>query len=706
MAGTEDERKRAENLVWTAAGDYAFTPDFLSFTDDGSADLYMNLVIGLTHKWLGRPTEALLEEVSRSRRAAILSDTLWLGIESYVYARELPSRPALAALRTQHAEAYFARLQNLNRQQWMAENKRLLDQQTIRWSRVLGRKTRVYAPDRRALATALELDPALCADEVSATLRAILTRFFAYRGEAEEKPVHIRLNTVEAWILQHVFRTEHQHTDTLMMKNTYAANASVGTPVASDGKHGGAGTMGERAYITACFGRSLYTDEELQQLEARLCVGGHRGCHVYVTDGKFGMGSLDGRTWLREKSGAQMNDITRTNQRTEDGAGKASGTGTRTDVAAPRGGFFDSETAKVRQDGARQELAKTASRGGFFDSETAKVRQDSAQQALANRRFFESEGELARSLVRRLSARLELTLSDLRENVAVHAPVGRLDPVRAWRMPVLHDPDVFEKQRPEREMPLDVTLLLDASASRMQMQEQLAAEAWILTEALKNCHVPAAVWNFRSLRGYTVLEKMKDFSERDCAHLFHFYAAGWNRDGLGLRLAAEELLHGSRRNFAASEARSTGMPAGGRRLEGQKVTMSAKHSGVRNHSMPGAGGPSALKPGMAAGGSPGDRKHILIVLTDASPDDSTRLSACAKYPFGSAYEGRPAVDDAADAIAEMRAQGILVYGLFLGRTENLENLSLMYGHHQVRIHDISQLARAAGEIFTKAVEEL
>lgn len=623
MAGTEDERKRAENLVWTAAGDYAFTPDFLSFTDDGSADLYMNLVIGLAHKWLGRPTEALLEEVSRSRRAAILSDTLWLGIEFYVYARELPSRPALETLRAQHAEAYFARLQNLNRQQWMAENKRLLDQQTIRWSRVLGRKTRVYAPDRRALAAALELDPTLRADEVAASLRAILTRFFAYRGEAEVKPVHIRLNTVEAWILQHIFRTEHQHTDTLMMKNTYAANASAGTPVASDGKHGGVGAMGERAYITACFGRSLYTDEELQQLEARLCVGGHRGCHVYVTDGKFGADS---------------------------------------------------------------------SRGGFFDSETAKVRQDSAQQELANRRFFESEGELARSLVRRLSARLELTLSDLRENVAVHAPMGRLAPVRAWRMPVVHDPDVFEKQRPEREMPLDVTLLLDASASRMQMQEQLAAEAWILAEALKNCHVPAAVWNFRSLRGYTVLEKMKDFSERDCAHLFHFYAAGWNRDGLGLRLAAEELLHGSRRNFAA-EARSTGMPADGA-LEAQKATMSAGHSDVRNHSMP------------VAGGSHGNRKHILIVLTDASPDDSTRLSAYEKYPFGAAYEGRPAVDDAADAIAEMRAQGILVYGLFLGRTESLESLSLMYGHHQVRIHDISQLARAAGEIFTKAVEEL
>lgn len=681
MAGTEDERKRAENLVWTAAGDYAFTPDFLSFTEDGSADLYMNLVIGLAHKWLGRPTEALLEEVSRSRRAAILSDTLWLGIESYVYARELPSRPALETLRVQHAEAYFAHLQNLNRQQWMAENKRLLDQQTIRWSRVLGRKTRVYAPDRRALAAALELDPDLSSDEVAATLRAILTRFFAYRGEAEVKPVHIRLNTVEAWILQHIFRTEHQHTDTLMMKNTYAANASAGTPVASDGKHGGAGATGERAYITACFGRSLYTDEDLQQLEARLCVGGHRGCHVYVTDGKFGMGSSDGRTWLREKSGAQKKGITRMQQNAEAGM---------KDITRTNSGAADGTSAVSGKD-VQADVA--ASRGGFFDSETAKVRQDSAQQALANRRFFESEGELARSLVRRLSARLELTLSDLRENVAVHAPVGRLDPVRAWRMPVVHDPDVFEKQRPEREMPLDVTLLLDASASRMQMQEQLAAEAWILAEALKNCHVPAAVWNFRSLRGYTVLEKMKDFSERDCAHLFHFYAAGWNRDGLGLRLAAEELLHGSGRSFAASH-----VPDSSRTCDGDTGTRIRGGSECRTAD-------ARIRDAAAAGHSNG-RKHILIVLTDASPDDSTRLSACEKYPFGSAYEGRPAVDDAADAIAEMRAQGILVYGLFLGRTENLGNLSLMYGHHQVRIHDISQLARAADEIFTKAVEEL
>lgn len=624
MQRTEDERKRAENLVWTAAGDYGFTPDFLSFTEDGTADIYMNLVIGLMHKWLGARTEALLDEVSESRRAAILSDTLWLGIESYAYQREQPERPALKALRVQHAKAYFARLRHLNRQQWMAENKRLLDQQTIRWGRVLGKKERLLAPDRKALAAALELDPTLSAEEAAATLRMILQRYFAYRGTAERKPVHVHLHQAEAWILQHVLKVEHQYTDTLMMKNTVTAQKDAGGSALSDDKHGARQASGERAYITACFGRALYTETELRQMEARLCTAGHRGCHLYVTDGK----------WKNAEGIYERPTPTIAWNR-----------------AAPKK-IPQARTSSEMADGCTE-----AKRGGFFDSETAKVRQDSAQQELANRRYFESEGELARSLVRRLSARLELTLSDLRANVTVHAKSGRLDPTRAWRLPIVQDAAVFVKERPEQELPLDVTLLLDASASRMQMQEPLAAEAWILTEALKNCYVPAAVWSFRSIRGFTVLEKMKEAEEQNSSRLFHYYAAGWNRDGLGLRLAGEELLRSGR---------------GGRK----------------------------------GGGSTRTRKHILIVLTDASPDDSTRFAACGKYPLGNAYEGRAAVEDAADAIAELRSQGILVYGLFLGRTENLENLYVMYGKNQVRIHDISELARAAGEIFTKAVEEL
>ncbi|MDO5775400.1 MAG: hypothetical protein Q4P22_02105 [Eubacteriales bacterium] len=571
---TEDERKRAENLIWTAAGSYDFSPDFCSFNDDGSADVYMNIVIGLEHKWLGERTDKLLKEAAESRRAAILTDTLWLGIESYVYAKEVAVRPVLTELRRKHAGEYFERLKNLNRQQWMAENKQLLDQQTIRWSRVLGKEKKIYAPDRKALAAALELSPSLSADEAADKLMGILVRFFAFKGGDKERPRSVKLKAGEAWILKHVFKTEHRHTDTVMMKNSFDGSATEGGTASKDDKHSSTHQSGDRAYIEACFGRSLYNDEELKRIESRLCVGVHRACRVFVTDGRM----------------------------SEDKA---------------------------------------------LSQESIKIRNDSARQELLNRRYMQSEGSLPISMVRRLSARLEVVLAELRQNIAVNAAAGRLNASRSWRMPILSDTEVFTKNRAERELPIDVTVLLDASASRMQVQEQLAAEVWILAEALKRCHVSSQVLSFRSLRGYTILERMKAFKDNDTSGFFGFYAAGWNRDGLGLRLAADELLRANN-----------------------------------------------------------GRKHILIVLTDASPDDSERIAAGGKYPIGTAYEGAAAIEDTAEAAAEIRKNGILIYGLFLGRTDNIENLHRIYGKDQVRIHDISQFAKACGELFVKAVNEL
>ena len=399
-------------------------------------------------------------------------------------------------------------------------------------------------------------------------------RFFASKGGEKERSRSVTLTAGQAWILKHIFKTEHRHTDTVIMKNSFDGSTTEGGAASKDDKHSSTHRSGDRAYIEACFGRSLYNDEELKRIESRLCVGVHRACRVFVTDGRM------------------------------------------------------SDDKAMSQD-------------------SVKIRNDSARQELLNRRYMQSEGSLPISMVRRLSARLEVVLAELRQNIAVNAAAGRLKASRSWRMHVLNDPDVFTKNKAERELPIDVTVLLDASASRMQVQEQLSAEVWILAEALKRCHLSSQVLSFRSLRGYTVLEHMKDFKDNDTSRLFGFYAAGWNRDGLGLRLAADELLRTNN-----------------------------------------------------------GRKHILIVLTDASPDDSERIAAGGKYPIGTAYEGAAAIEDTAEAVAEIRKNGILIYGLFLGRSDNIENLHRIYGKDQVRIHDISQFAKACGELFVKAVNEL
>ena len=44
--------RRAMNLIWNAAQDYSWNSPFLAFHPNGDPDDYMNMVIGLTAKWL------------------------------------------------------------------------------------------------------------------------------------------------------------------------------------------------------------------------------------------------------------------------------------------------------------------------------------------------------------------------------------------------------------------------------------------------------------------------------------------------------------------------------------------------------------------------------------------------------------------------------------------------------------------------------
>ena len=47
---SELQKKRAENIIWSCAESYAFTPDFKAYDKDGIADLYWNCIIGAVRK--------------------------------------------------------------------------------------------------------------------------------------------------------------------------------------------------------------------------------------------------------------------------------------------------------------------------------------------------------------------------------------------------------------------------------------------------------------------------------------------------------------------------------------------------------------------------------------------------------------------------------------------------------------------------------
>ena len=131
-------------------------------------------------------------------------------------------------------------------------------------------------------------------------------------------------------------------------------------------------------------------------------------------------------------------------------------------------------------------------------------------------------------------------------------------------------------------------ILLDGSASQNRQQEKLATQAYILVESLTRCAIPVRVMAFCSVSGCTVLRVLREYDKpEENERVFDYVSAGWNRDGLALRAAAWLM----------------------RRAQSQN--------------------------------------RLLLILSDASPNDDQRIPIGALPLGGYSYSGKRGVDDTA-----------------------------------------------------------
>ena len=605
-------QRRAENMIWNAAGRYDFDPPFMAFTEKGKPDPYFNLVIGFAAKWLDLDQIcAFFASYAGSRKAEEFDELMWLGIENCVYEKEVAERPILAALRKERAQQFYKNRQTLSRQQMMLQSMTVYDQQQARWSKVLGQKGDPLSPSKRDLAKALEIPGSVTTKELIARLTAILQQYFHYTiGNGREEERRTPVTGKAAKILRRVLRREDQVRDTLLMRTGTGTGDADGAAQLSHSFEAGRSAeqlKQDEAYIRKAFGDCTLTEQQLRVLENGLCAGAHADCRLWVTD------SRDRHT----------------------GAG-AAGSG---DPAR--------NEPEVSGNKAKQN-ADTASIGSLNrrdDRELDKMLDDAGKQAGKNRRYLEKRSMLIQSGIKRLSARLDEVLSSYERALPEEAKAGRLEPEKAWRLPALRDPEVFTRAGEETERSLTVDLLLDASASRLNYQEELASQAYSIARSFQACGVPVQVLCFRSLRGYTVLQILKDRKEHDCSRILGYFAGGWNRDGLGIRLAG---------SLAAPKTDAA--------------------------------------------------RRILFVLTDASPNDSTRIPA-GEGLLSKEYQGKAAVLDTKQAVDDLREQGIEPAAIFLGPTLYLENLHTIYQGRCVRIHRIEQLEEAVSSLLDQTLRQ-
>ena len=268
--------------------------------------------------------------------------------------------------------------------------------------------------------------------------------------------------------------------------------------------------------------------------------------------------------------------------------------------------------------------------------DSRRVAAEAARQQKKNRQHYLDNAAMYDGQIRRIQRALDSSLCSQLLPRSEAARSGSLDSAKVWRAPVLGDNRVF--LRPE-ELPIpamSVLLLLDASASRMYQQEVIAAQAYILAEALRGLRVPVQVESFCSIRGVTVFYRLVPFSAESSRNVFRYFAAGWNRDGLALRMA--------------------------------DFTMKSVHT----------------------------ERKLVILLTDANPNDSVPLSRPGRLPV--AYEERNGVEDAAAEVSRLRRNGCRVGAVFFGSGVHFPNAGKIYGSHIVRIRDMEEFAAAAAEL--------
>jgi hypothetical protein len=105
----EVQKKRAVNIIWNAARDYTFTPDFKAYDSDGRADLYWNCIIGAVRRHYEYPKlEKIFLSFQDYEDSDLYEGLLWLGLENCVFQKEAAGRPALGYLREKYARSVVA----------------------------------------------------------------------------------------------------------------------------------------------------------------------------------------------------------------------------------------------------------------------------------------------------------------------------------------------------------------------------------------------------------------------------------------------------------------------------------------------------------------------------------------------------------------------------------------------------------------------
>ena len=277
---TELQKKRAENIIWNCARSYSFTPDFKAYDREGFADLYWNCIIGAVRRYYDYSVfEKILRAFSQYEESDTYEGLFWLGLENCVYQKELPERPVLERLRRDYALSFTQTYSSHS-------NYYLLDALSFaHWQRALGLEPQLSRYDIKLL-DELEFTPDMTTAQIAERTQELFKRWFQITTQ-EKKQRSRKLFTLSRWKKKgedsgKCYRPFGlgfaDHSDTLYggqiaQQDELQVLATRLTPEEL------------REFMETKFGRPVFPQHQVQELERTLCCGNHNHCHLLFTDG-------------------------------------------------------------------------------------------------------------------------------------------------------------------------------------------------------------------------------------------------------------------------------------------------------------------------------------------------------------------------------------------------------------------------------------
>ncbi len=284
---SELQRRRAVNQIWNAAKNYQFIPDFKAFDEDGSAELYWNSIVGAVRRHYEYDKLArVFAGFQQYEDSDVYEGLLWLGLENAVFHKEKEERPVLERLRLDYARRYLKKYGGKP-----LDDFHLCDcLTTAHYMRVLGREPSMSRYDKKLL-DELEFSPELSTDEIVARAGELFSRWFQITLEEKRRERRLplfRFRSRSAKGKQRFRRfgvgfadhPRHAYTgDEALLREEDAPRSKL-----SD--------VELRAFMASKYGLSVYSEQDIAEIERKLCTGDHQSCHLHFTKGIPGRGKI------------------------------------------------------------------------------------------------------------------------------------------------------------------------------------------------------------------------------------------------------------------------------------------------------------------------------------------------------------------------------------------------------------------------------